>query len=159
MSTDQRDPAAQMPAASMLEVVRGVEEDIEQLHFRGIVSPDTVTKLNDRRPGERKVGDTSKAAIDSCKRTGEVMAALFPDGLHLETDDEFAIFRLFDRLVGDVAHFARTGMTQPAALRDISLHAMLLESVISSRPAAERPSPEAFSFARSATGQPACRSP
>ena len=139
MSTDQQDPAAQMPVATMLEVVKGVEEDIEQLHFRGTLRPDTVTKLNDRRSGERKAEDTSKAAIDSCIRTGEVMQALFPDGLQLKDDEEFAVFRLFDRLVGDVAHFARTGMTQPASLRDISLHAMLLESVISSKLPAKPP--------------------
>jgi hypothetical protein len=61
------------------------------------------------------------------------MKALFPDGLQLRTEEEFATFRLFDRLIGDVAHFAHTGMARASLLRDISLHAMLLETLLSSR--------------------------
>jgi hypothetical protein len=101
--------------------------------IRSAAQSASVTAINEFRTADRKAEISSQAAIDNCMRTGSVMKALFPEGLRLEDEEEFAIFRLFDRLVGDVAQFARTGMTRSACLRDISLHAMLLENVVASR--------------------------
>ena len=133
--SENNEPTAQMPVATMLEVVKGLEEDMQELHSRNAGRTDTVTRLSDHRPGDRKTEETSRAAIEGCIRTGEVMKALFPNGLQLQTEEEFATFRLFDRLVGDVVHFADRGMTRAASLRDISLHAMLLETVVANRSA------------------------
>ncbi len=59
------------------------------------------------------------------------MASLFPDGLHLKSEDEFAMFRLFDRVVGSITHFAQTGMAHRTSVRDISTYAALIEDVLS----------------------------
>ena len=133
MSIDANEPTTAMPVATMLEIVKGVEEDLDHLRESGPSRSDTVTRLSDRRPAGRKTEETSRAAIEGCLRTGEVMKALFPSGLQLRTEEEFATFRLFDRLIGDVTHFAHTGMSRAASLRDISLHSMLLETLLASR--------------------------
>jgi hypothetical protein len=123
----------QMPVAHIPELMNETGTRDERPLSGGGPRHGIVTKLDEHRPSDRKSEDSSKAAIESCIRTGQVMKALFPDGLQLTGDAQFAVFRLFDRLVGDVAHFAQSGMTQSSALRDISLHAMLLQSVIASR--------------------------
>ncbi len=104
--------------------------DARQLGNAG--KPNIVTDSDERSPSESQPGDKNRAAIDRCMRTGEVMRVLFPEGLQLKAEQEFAVFRLFDGLVGNVAQFAQTGMTQQAALRAITSHATLLEEVISS---------------------------
>jgi len=74
----------------------------------------------------------TRAAIDHCRRAAEVMKALFPDGVQLKSDQQFAVFRLFDGLVGHIAQFAQSGMAQRASIRAISLQSSLLDHVISS---------------------------
>jgi hypothetical protein len=125
----------QMPVAHIPELMSepGTAASDDRPLSGGWARNGTVTKLDEHRPPERKAEDGSKAAIESCVRTGQVMKALFPEGLRLQDDSDFAVYRLFDRLVGDVVHFAQSGMTQSPALRDISLHAMLLQNVIATR--------------------------
>jgi hypothetical protein len=55
------------------------------------------------------------------------MKALFPDGIQLKNEEEFAVFRLFDRLVGYVANFARTGMKRSASLRSAARRLRVFE--------------------------------
>jgi hypothetical protein len=111
-----------------------IEDDFEKLRFHehgqaeGVVSPD-----NNAPSADPSVDERNLAAIESCRRTGEVFKVLFPDGLTLSSEHEFAMFRLLDRLIGNVAQFAQTGMTNKATLRAIAVHAGLLEGLISSR--------------------------
>jgi hypothetical protein len=134
MSSEPRLPAALIP-----EFLRGeeIEQDDEQLPPVETMRPGNVTKLAGRRTTEPRSEDQSKVAIESCVHTGEVMDALFPEGLNLKNDHEFAVFRLFDRLVGDVANFARTGMTRPASLHDMMMHAKLLQDLLNQRSQAD----------------------
>ena len=108
------------------------EENIEPRQFGGPAKLGLAVESGERDHIERQSDDKNKIAIDRCMRTGEVMKVLFPEGLQLKSEQEFAIFRLFDGLVGNLAQFAQTGMTQQASLRAIALHATLLEDVISS---------------------------
>jgi hypothetical protein len=109
-----------------------VEDDIAKLKFSGTQTA-SGTKSEVLQSYERKPDEKESAAIEGCMRTGDLMKVLFPAGLQLKTEEDFAVFRLFDRLVGDIAHFARTGMKGQAALRGISTHARLLENVITSK--------------------------
>ncbi len=135
MNMNPQNPRVPMPVSKPLEVLKtpAIEEDIEKLQFRTTPTTDSGVGSDAPRSAERESVDKNKAAIDGCLRTGEVMKALFPEGLQLKDEEEFAIFRLFDRLVGDIATFAQTGMTRQASLRDLSLHAMLLEKMIASK--------------------------
>jgi hypothetical protein len=126
MSREPHLPGALIPDS--LKEVPGDQDDGQLPTVEN--KPVNLTKLEGRRVHETKTEDQSKVAIESCVRTGEVMDALFPEGLTLKNDHEFAVFRLFDRLVGDVANFARTGMTKPASLHDITMHAKLLQDLL-----------------------------
>jgi hypothetical protein len=82
----------------------------------------------DRLPdAQLRSTDKDKAAVERCARAGELMKILFPNGVHLTDGNDFAKYRLFDALVGTVAHFAQTGMVQENALSAISRYATLLE--------------------------------
>ena len=140
MTVIPRNPIAQMPRANLstlpsaeLPGTTAVEEDIEKLQFRGAPTPESEPNAEGWQVRDRGAADKSRAAINGCMRTGEVMRALFPEGIQLGNEEEFAAFRLFDRLVGDITHFAQSGLKNQSTLRDISMHAMLLESVISMR--------------------------
>ena len=135
MSANTEKPAVQMPTSEVPDFLKTtpIEEDIEKLQFRGPVRAASVTRFDETKSPERLNNEKSRAAIESCTRTGQVMKVLFPQGLQLRNEDEFAVFRLFDRLVGDIVQFASTGMRRPASLRDLSLQAMLLENVVASR--------------------------
>jgi hypothetical protein len=135
MSANTEKPAVQMPTSDVPDFLKtnAIEEDIEKLQFRGPVRSASVTRLDETKSPERLYNEKSRAAIESCTKTGQVMKVLFPQGVQLKNEDEFAVFRLFDRLVGDIVQFANTGMQRPASLRDLSLQAMLLETVIASR--------------------------
>jgi hypothetical protein len=81
---------------------------------------------------ERQPTEKNKAVVERCMRTGEIMKVLFPGGVQLKSEHDFATFRLFDGLVGSMAHFAQTGMKHQSSLHAISLQANLLEDVIAS---------------------------
>jgi hypothetical protein len=128
---DAEKPAPQPPLTQHAKAT-AVEEEIRKLQFRGDRSPERETRSEVLKAAEPQIDDKNSAAIEGCLRTGELMKLLFPQGVQLKNEEEFAAFRLFDRLVGDVAHYAKTGMKGQAALRGISLHAMLLEKMVSS---------------------------
>ncbi len=107
------------------------DENLEMRQFGSTTKPTLATEADERDHIERQSRGKNKVSIDRCMRTGAVMKVLFPDGLQLKSENEFAMFRLFDGLVENLAQFAQTGMTQQASLRAISLHATLLEDVIS----------------------------
>jgi hypothetical protein len=135
MDINPKLPVVNMPLVSL-------ETEIGEGLGRLATQNENMERVNKFRQADRKVETNTKAAIESCLRTGSVMKALFPEGLRLKSEEEFAVFRLFDRLVGDLANFARTGMKRSTSLRDISLHAGLLETVITSEEGKGREFPE-----------------
>jgi hypothetical protein len=83
--------------------------------------------------GSPQSDQKSRSAIEGCLKTGAVMKALFPDGLELKSEGEFAVFRLLDRVVGSLAHFAETGMEHRTSMRDIATYTALIDAVLSTR--------------------------
>src|SRR5262245_14777151 len=84
------DTESKMPLVNTL--ADSLEVEIGQL----AIQRENVKKLTEFRPGDKKLEMNRRAAIDSCMRTGAVMMALFPDGIQLKNEEEFAVFRLFD---------------------------------------------------------------
>ena len=106
-------PGSEFPGAT------AVEKEIATLRFgNGSPAPTSADDEDDPVQGSR--------------RTAEVLRALFPEGLTLKSDDDFAFFHLLSRLVGTVALFAETGMGQPAPLREIAKLTALIEAVLPS---------------------------
>ena len=134
MNANMRKLSAHISNTKVAELQKATDnqENSGEREFQASSKPSLETNLVNQDSTQGQAGNKNQAAIDLCMRTGEVMKALFPEGYHLRTQQEFATFRLFDRLVGEITHFAQTGMTQRASLPDISLHATLIEGVVSS---------------------------
>lgn len=130
---DAQNPGAVMrlPAAHVPEGIRAVSDAPKeplQVTSKLHTEPDP-----ERQPEAPASKNTTNNAIAGCMRTGAVMAALFPDGLQLRSEDDFAVFRLVDRLVGSVTHFAQTGLVHRTSMRDISTHAALIDEILATR--------------------------
>ncbi len=106
------------------------EEKGRASQFRAAAKPIPAAESDELHSADRQSVEKNKAAVDRCIKTGEVMSLLFPGGVHLKDGKDFATYRLFDALVGTVAHFAQTGMVQETALSAISRYATLLEHMI-----------------------------
>jgi hypothetical protein len=61
---------------------------------------------------------------------GELMKAIFKDGVHLTGEEDFVTFYLFARVVEQVCRFGRQGMKDPAAIHDVSAYSAMLENRI-----------------------------
>jgi hypothetical protein len=123
----------QMPVARLLEVVGGIDQRVardEPEPDRPALGPESENDTKVEVTASSDIDQKSKSAIQGCLRTGAVMTSLFPEGLHLTTEDDFALFRLMDRLVGSLTHFAESGMEHRTSLRDMATYTALLEGVL-----------------------------
>src|SRR4051794_36326623 len=104
---DPQNPGAvmRMPTAHLSDAVRAVSDTPKE---RSRETGNLPSQPAERQPDSNASKNQTNNAIASCMRTGAVMAALFPDGLQLRSEADFAVFRLVDRLVGSVTHFTQT---------------------------------------------------
>ena len=78
----------------------------------------------------RTFRERGKTYGDNYRRIGQVMAALFPDGVTLRTPEEFLEWSLFDLLVVKLTRLAVTDLRHIDSIHDIGVYAAMLESVI-----------------------------
>lgn len=57
---------------------------------------------------------------------GDIMVALFPNGIHLNTADDFIRFHFLDWSVGKLTRYVRTGMTHEDSSLDLAVYAAML---------------------------------
>lgn len=67
---------------------------------------------------------------DNFKKMGPAMIALFPNGVKLETEEDFIRFHLLDWIVGKLTRFASTGCNHIDSIHDIAVYAAILESCL-----------------------------
>jgi hypothetical protein len=61
------------------------------------------------------------------------MKALFPDGIQIADEEQFATMRLFNAMVASIAQFAQSGMSNPLPIRDVSRQAEMLDEMVRRR--------------------------
>jgi hypothetical protein len=133
MSGNMQKLATQLANTKVTDVQRAAAVDAVGLsQVRDGAKPNPVTEREDQISAELSPGEKDKKVIERCMRTAELMRALFPNGLHLRSQQEFGTYRLFDGLVGSISQFAEAGMTHHGSLRAISLYATLLADLNSS---------------------------
>ncbi len=132
MSADPQDRVTRLPISTLPEFLQSnpIEEDIATLQVRG---QRDAADHEAPAASERHAEAAGAANVDPSVRTAEVMKALFPNGLQLTSDIDFAAFQLFSRVVADVAQFAQSGMQATAQLRKLAADAALLESTVASK--------------------------
>jgi hypothetical protein len=91
-------------------------------HLRSPQTPGTATNT------VASLADRSR--LDEHVRAGNILNAMFPDGRVLRSQDEFAAFHLFSRLVTNVARFADTGMAQAEVMEEVAADASALNDLL-----------------------------
>lgn len=67
---------------------------------------------------------------DAFKSVGDVMAALFPNGVTLETEDDFTRWHLFELAIVKITRFANGGLLHKDSVHDLAVYAAMIESLI-----------------------------
>lgn len=68
---------------------------------------------------------------DNYKRVGEVMVAMFPNGVVLRTAEDFNRWHLFELLVVKLTRFANSGLLHSDSVHDASVYGAMVESLLS----------------------------
>lgn len=71
---------------------------------------------------------------DNFKNVGNVMTALFPNGLELKTADDFNRWHLFELVIVKLTRFANSGLTHIDSIHDAAVYTAMVESLTTDTP-------------------------
>jgi len=74
--------------------------------------------------------ERNKVYGDNYKLVGDVMMALFPNGVKLETAEQFNIWHLFELIVVKITRFANSELQHEDSIHDLAVYAAMVESLI-----------------------------
>ena len=74
--------------------------------------------------------ERNKVYGDNYKRVGAVMAAMFPNGVDLFTEEDYNVWHLFELIVVKLTQFANSGLTHEDSIHDAAVYAAMVESLI-----------------------------
>lgn len=74
--------------------------------------------------------ERNKVYGDNYKRVGDVMAAMFPDGVWLQAAEDYNVWHLFELMVVKMTRFANSGLTHEDSIHDLAVYAAMVESLI-----------------------------
>ena len=61
---------------------------------------------------------------------GNVMNALFPAGVQLSNEEDFALWHLFELIVVKLTRFANSNLTHQDSIHDVGVYAAMIESIV-----------------------------
>jgi len=67
---------------------------------------------------------------DNYKNVGNVMIALFPKGIRLETAEDFLAWHIFELIVVKMTRLANSNLTHEDSIHDITVYAAMLEHIM-----------------------------
>ena len=70
---------------------------------------------------------------DNWRIVGDVMMALYPNGVKLCTADEFNRWHLFELIVVKLTRFVNSQLTHADSIHDIAVYAAMIEAAIKER--------------------------
>lgn len=70
---------------------------------------------------------------DNWRCVGDVMMALYPNGVKLCTADEFNQWHLFELIVVKLTRFVNSQLTHADSIHDIAVYAAMIEAAINER--------------------------
>lgn len=74
--------------------------------------------------------ERNKVYGDNYKRVGDVMMALFPEGMHLASAEEFNVWHLFELMIVKLTRFANSNLQHEDSIHDLAVYAAMVESLI-----------------------------
>jgi len=73
--------------------------------------------------------ERNKVYGDNYKRVGDVMIALFPDGVTVSTAEEFNKWHLFELMIVKLTRFANSNLTHIDSIHDCAVYAAMVQSL------------------------------
>lgn len=67
---------------------------------------------------------------DNYKRVGAVMEAMFPNGVSLQSAEDFNRWHLFELIIVKLTRFANSGLTHNDSVHDGSVYGAMVESLL-----------------------------
>lgn len=67
---------------------------------------------------------------DNYKTVGNVMIALFPDGVNLKTKDDFNLWHLLELMIVKLTRFANSELKHKDSIHDAAVYAAMVESLM-----------------------------
>lgn len=115
-------------------------EDVNSDQFNEL---DTLELIRNQSPTGRIAADVLEEAAktfrernavykDNANVVGKVMLALFPNGVKLETPEDFHMWHLFELLIVKLTRFTNSGLTHQDSILDLTVYAAMLEPLINS---------------------------
>ena len=74
--------------------------------------------------------ERNKVYGDNYLRVGQVMTALFPNGVTIVNPAQFNVWHLFELMVVKLTRFANSGLTHEDSIHDLAVYAAMVESLI-----------------------------
>lgn len=74
--------------------------------------------------------ERNKVYKDNYKRIGAMLEALFPEGVHLRSADDFARWQLFTLKVEKISRLATSGLTHKDSAHDDIVYSAMVQSTI-----------------------------
>ena len=74
--------------------------------------------------------ERNKVYGDNYKRVGDVMVALFPEGVELKTQEDFNTWHLFELMIVKLTRFANSSLTHVDSIHDCAVYAAMVQSLI-----------------------------
>ena len=127
MSNGPSLPIARIPSVL---AATAVEEEMEKLEFRGQGGQEPAPSPKPVIAAERGPEIKHNSRVDEQFRVGRIMKALFPDGIQIANEEQFATMRLFNALVASIAQFAQSNMSNPIHIRDVKKQAEMLDEMV-----------------------------
>lgn len=73
--------------------------------------------------------ERNKVYGDNYKRVGDVMIALFPNGVNISTAEEFNKWHLFELMIVKLTRFANSNLTHIDSIHDCAVYAAMVQSL------------------------------
>jgi hypothetical protein len=67
---------------------------------------------------------------DNAFVVGQVMQALFPNGVSLQGAEDFHVWHLFELIIVKLTRFTQSGLTHTDSIRDLAVYAAMVESIL-----------------------------
>lgn len=74
--------------------------------------------------------ERNKVYGDNYKRVGEVMVALFPNGVTLDTPDAFNTWHLFELMIVKLTRFVVSDLKHLDSIHDLAVYAAMVEAEV-----------------------------
>ena len=113
-----------MPKAELHDILKKIdaEEERETKDYR----PPSARASEQVVAGMRN--NSSQQQENEYARMGGLMLAIFPSGLHLASEEDFASFYLYARVVEHISRFGQQGMKDREAIHGAAVYSAMLEN-------------------------------